>query len=288
MSEKASLTACRKDSLDLNFLDLFSSWTLPLRSFVFKLTCTVLTMGINGFFSLQNAGEHKVTLAIYSGVPDPVWSVHSRHDSFKRMKEHLHRARTTGKIFRHQHMPAILGYKGFLVHPPEAEEAELAVGQETKELQKLLLETMPEGLISEDLRQKILQAIESTSVPHPSSVPLEAQRASPQEVSQASRKGYKAKKIQHYAPKLDLDRWNTYPLVLLNNNCYNYANDKITNSFAQPGRASGHPLGQLTPEELLEASESDGLLKMDVGPDDPCPEAPEQPNCLVALFVATG
>jgi len=228
-----------------------------------------------------------VTLAIYSGVPDPVWSVNSGHDSFKRMKEHLHSARTTGNIYRYQHMPAILGYKGFLVHPPEAEEAELVVGQETKEIQKLLLETMPEGLISEALRQTVLQAIESTSVPHPSSVPLETQRAALKEVLQPSRKEYKAEQIQHYAPKLNLARWNTY-CVQPNNNCYNYANDKITNSFAQPGRASGHMYAALTPDELLKASESDGLVKMNVGPEEPCPEAPEQPNCLVALFVAQG
>ena len=226
---------------------------------------------------------------IYSGVPDPTWSVHPRHDSFKTMKEHLHHARTTRKIYRHQTMPAILGYKGFLVHPPQAEEAELVVGQETKELQKLLLETMPAGLISEGLLQKVLHAIESTSVPHPSSELLgKSQRASLQEVSQASRKGYEAEKIQHYAPKLNLDRWNTEDLVRQKNNCYNYANDKITNSFAQPGTASGRPYGALTPEELLQASESDGLVKLDIGPHDPCPEAPEQPNCLVALFVAPG
>lgn len=229
-----------------------------------------------------------MTLAIYSGVPDPVWWVHSGHESFKRVKEHLHHARTTGKTYRHQHMPSILGYKGFLVHPPEAEEAELVVGQETKELQKLLLETMPEGKISHALRQKILRAIESGSVPHPG-VPLAAQRASLQEVSQAPSKGYKPDEvIQHYAPKLNLDRWNTYDLIRGNNNCYNYANDKITNSFAQPGTASGHPYGQITAEEMLRACESDGLVKMDVGPDDPCPEAPEQPNCLVALVVAEG
>jgi len=229
-----------------------------------------------------------VTLAIYSGVPDPVWWVHSGHDSFNKMKDHLHGARTTRNLYRHQHMPATLGYKGFLVHPPEAEEAELVVGQETKEFQRLLLETMPEGLIPEALREKISQAIELTSVPHPSNAPLEAQRTSHQEVSQASSKEYKTDRIQHYAPKLNLDRWNTYSIIQTKNNCYNYGNDKITNSFAQPGRASGHPYGAITPEELLKASESDGLVKMNVEPEDPCPEAPEQPNCLVALFVAPG
>ena len=229
-----------------------------------------------------------MTLVIYSGVPDPVWSVDSGHDGFKIMKEHLHRARTTGKILRHQDMPSILGYKGFLVHPPEAEEPELAVGQETKELQKLLLKTMPEGLISKDLRQKILQEIESTRVPHPSSAPLGAQRASLQEVSQAPRKRDIAGKIQHYAPKLNLYRWNTEALVRGYNNCYNYANDKITNSLAQPGTASGRPATQITRDALLRSSISDGLLQIDVKPEDPCPEAPEKPNCLVALFVAPG
>ena len=65
------------------------------------------------------------------------------------------------------------------MHPPEAKEAELVVGQETKELPKLLLETAPEGLISDALRQKILQAIESTSVP------LQTESAPRQEVLQA-------------------------------------------------------------------------------------------------------
>lgn len=86
-----------------------------------------------------------MTLAIYSGVPDPVWWVHSGHESFKRVKEHLHHARTTGKTYRHQHMPSILGYKGFLVHPPEAEEAELVVGQETRSYKSYCLKPCQKG-----------------------------------------------------------------------------------------------------------------------------------------------
>lgn len=40
-------------------------------------------------------------------------------------------------------------------------------------------------------------------------------------------------------PPFDPGKWNSDPVVLRNNNCYNYANDKITNTFAQPGRGSG-------------------------------------------------
>lgn len=224
-----------------------------------------------------------MTLAIFSGVPDPVWTVHSGHESFKKFKEHLHNARTTRKIYRHEHMSSVLGYKGFLVHPPKAAEDELVVGHETKELQKLLLETMPEGLMPTTLRQKILHAIEDGSVSH------QTQMASREDFLQDPSKGTKDEKaILHYAPKVNLARWNSYSLVRLNNNCYNYAENNITNSFAQPGYASGNPITSLTPQGVLRASESDGLVKMDVAPSDPCPPAPKQPNCLVALTVAEG
>ena len=44
----------------------------------------------------------------------------------------------------------------------------------------------------------------------------------------------------------------------------------------------------MTAEDLIKACESDGLVKMDVDPSAPCPEAPPQPNCLIALLVAEG
>lgn len=228
-----------------------------------------------------------MTLAIYSGRPDPVWTIHSRHESFKGIKDHLHNARANGTTYRHEHMPSTLGYKGFLVHHPEDEQAHLIVGRETAVFQKLLLDSMPQGLISDALRQKILQAIHSGAVS--ANVPGGSQPASSLEVSQfPSKRDEAVGKIQHYAPKLNLARWNNEDLIRRNNNCYNYANDKITNSFAQPGEASGHPIGSLTPEDVLLSAESDGLEKMNVAPTDPCREAPQQPNCLVSLAVAEG
>ena len=82
--------------------------------------------------------------------------------------------------------------------------------------------------------------------------------------------------------------WNDIPAAQLNNNCYNYANDKITNSYAQPGTASGAPFKSITAKAMLRASESVGLVKLGVAPKDPCPKAPQQPKCLVALVVAEG
>lgn len=107
-----------------------------------------------------------MTLAIYSGVRDPVWTVHpDSHRNFSKIKRHLQTARNEGKSYRHDHMPSIVGYKGLLVHPPKEKDAEWVVGHETKELQKLLVETMPKGLIPDNLYQTILEAIESKSAP---------------------------------------------------------------------------------------------------------------------------
>ena len=64
-----------------------------------------------------------MTLVIYSGLPDPVWFVHSRHWSFKEMKEHLDNARDKNTTYRHEHIPSILGYRGSLLSGSPARRA---------------------------------------------------------------------------------------------------------------------------------------------------------------------
>src|SRR5262249_10256551 len=44
-----------------------------------------------------------------------------------------------------------------------------------------------------------------------------------------------------------------------NNNCYNYANNKVTNTFAQPGRGSGSMFATLTGQDVGAAAVRDGL-----------------------------
>jgi len=61
------------------------------------------------------------------------------------------------------------------------------------------------------------------------------------------------------APAYDPAYWNDDPVRLANNNCYNYANNNATNTFAQPGRASGHMYTALQCKNVFTAAESDGL-----------------------------
>ena len=99
----------------------------------------------NNVISFYYAEKHVVTLAIYIGLSDPVWTINSSDKSSKEVKEHLNDARSRRSTHRQEHIPSVLGYKGFLVHSPAAEQDELVVGQETSVPQKLLLETMQKG-----------------------------------------------------------------------------------------------------------------------------------------------
>ena len=241
-------------------------------------------------FISETIGEYKVTLLIYSGLPDPVWTIGSQNEKFQQIKELLDNARAKGNIFGYKNIPPLLGFRGFLVQQSGAHGEELILGKETGDLQKLLLNTMPEESIKENLRLKILQAIDlgavSPKVPDATQDSLAS--VSSQVPSKEDKGGVGV--IQHYAPKYNPDRWNKNQVILRYNNCYNYANQKITNSFAQPGYASGYkPYPYpMTPGNVIKACESDGLVKMDVDPSAPCPKAPPQPNCLIALLVAKG
>lgn len=50
---------------------------------------------------------------------------------------------------------------------------------------------------------------------------------------------FRPKPVCPCAPAADLDAWNANPAVTGNNNCYNYGTNHRTDTFAQPGKASG-------------------------------------------------
>ena len=77
--------------------------------------------------------------------------------------------------------------------------------------------------------------------------------------------------------------WNNNQTILRNNNCYNYASNKRTDTFAQPGRGCGHIYTAITCPEMTRASLCDRLhRRYDCFPDS------EKPRYLVALVVAPG
>jgi hypothetical protein len=77
--------------------------------------------------------------------------------------------------------------------------------------------------------------------------------------------------------------WNNDPNIRSRNNCYNYASNKRTDTFAQPGRGSGQIYTAITCPAVSQAALRDGLNRRYV-----CFPDSEKPRYLVALVVAPG
>ena len=80
----------------------------------------------------------------------------------------------------------------------------------------------------------------------------------------------------------EADHWND-PTHIRCNNCYAYAANRRTDTFAQPGRASGREPASFTFEEIMEAAVNDGAVDAANGAN-----ATEAPRYLVALFIWPG
>jgi hypothetical protein len=76
--------------------------------------------------------------------------------------------------------------------------------------------------------------------------------------------------------------WNNSIQIRSNNNCYNYSNNKRTDTFAQPGRAAGATWTVLECNNVRTAAVADGLVAV-AGPNN-CPKK----ECTLALVVDPG
>ena len=77
------------------------------------------------------------------------------------------------------------------------------------------------------------------------------------------------------------ERWNDFSTVLSSNNCYNYANDEVTMTFAQPGRACGEQYGEISCAAVMAAALCDGLVELP-DPQGACPAGTHRAHIVVA------
>ena len=69
-----------------------------------------------------------------------------------------------------------------------------------------------------------------------------------------------------YEPPLNLAPWNDDDGVQYNNNCYNYGANKMTGTFAQPGRAGGRlRMFPATCSDVKASASTDGLIPWPAG-----------------------
>ncbi|WP_395943123.1 hypothetical protein [Brevundimonas sp.] len=184
-----------------------------------------------------------VTLHIYSGRPDPKWTL--TVEQAQALNDALLRP---GDAFGIEPSgpPSALGFRGFTIEtaskgllPTRAfiynrqltRQDDSLVTMPDHSVERFLLDSAGSA-VSDAAREVVLQALDGFQNP-----PAPNALAAP-----------------HYDP----GRWNDDPFIMRNNNCYNYANDLITNSFAQPGRGSGQMYTQFSCDNVGAASVRDG------------------------------
>lgn len=196
-----------------------------------------------------------VTLNVFSGRPNPVWivpdDVAEEFDSRISSLNLRTRLKPSGLF-------GGLGYRGFSVR--RNDESTMAyvhggmvdTGQGSptlvandRALERWLLSTAGDAITAQ-VREHVEESLNS---------PVDLEAALPPEPAGATCHPCAAADAPTYNPGM----WNT-PAVQPHNNCYNYANNQITGTFAQPGRASGHPITSLANcASPSAASVSDGL-----------------------------
>ena len=216
-----------------------------------------------------------VTLDMYSGIPNPSWEI-SEVDAAKlstllAKKRTLSDSASPGSLAR-------LGYRGLILTSTPGTGIPLKLRAFDGILESSGLET-PSFVDHDSELESFLLACAGSALKADELQFIEA------EIQKNARGGI-ASNFQGFEllsiPPYDPDKWNNDLTVLRNNNCYNYGNDTITNTVAQPGRGSGQT-GPYPPScaETGSAAVRDGLTMI------PDPNITPAQGHIAALVVST-
>ena len=215
------------------------------------------------YIEISNSTKYfHVTLVVFSGLPDPTWLISGTTKVFDKIQYALKKDQGLDP----SKMPNRLGYRGFLVRAENDKKEYLILGNSTIKLQNTLLNSIPRGSISPKVKRYLVKTIRTVQ-------PLTITHSHPITKGRAT--------IPNLATR---SFWNR-PFVRITNNCYNYATDEPTYTFAQPGRGTGQEFAVVTGVAVRQAAERDGLIPYYHANHNPPPMPLQPKRHLVALFV---
>lgn len=244
----------------------------------------------------------KITVDIFSGRPNPSWIVADEGEARDLLRE---LGREQGLLAEEAPVEAGLGLRGFEVEPLDDElgsDYDLngsiylparggRGGSRAQELAERLLATEGRGTpaasvagaeaqpLDPTVRDLIASQLRESAGGRTSSEDSRETAPPPPAEDEASTAATCQIEVGAFNPGF----WNNDANVRANNNCYNYASNKRTNTFAQPGLGCGHMYTALTCPAVTQAALCDGLhRRFTCFPDS------EKPRYLVALVVAPG
>ncbi|KXJ12767.1 hypothetical protein AC249_AIPGENE12846 [Exaiptasia diaphana] len=225
--------------------------------------------GLSTFcFALGAMPVFDVSVEYFSGKTNPKWKLDQSSPNYTEISNLYTVAEKSKQLFTLENMPSVLGYRGFVLSDGK-DTYVLVVGQKTVQLQKLLLESAPKGLLSSKLLSTLTTAIEKGIEP----ILTRRERRS-----------------TNYPPG---NTWKDVK-VLKCNNCYNYGTDRLSafhRDRGLPGLGGGLVYTDpITPVNLRNSAVLDRLIVTPaVGGNIPViPQHQQAARHLVALVVAQG
>jgi len=192
-----------------------------------------------------------VSLCVYSGRENPCWQL--SQDDVALLRSKLSSLKSTS-LEKASGLLGGLGYQGFSIASDRELDLEpsifvhlniidlgasnVSLRDEGGNLERWLLSTAGDDVVSPDLRAHVESQL-------------------PPAIAYAGGRPLRAKSLE--VPRYEPNAWNSDSNIRTNNNCYNYANNKVTNTFAQPGRGTGQIFGSLAGRDVAAAAVRDGL-----------------------------
>ena len=209
-----------------------------------------------------------ITLNIFSGRPNPCWFLNEAVTS--ELRDRLYRKPTL--VSGAPNNLAGLGYRGIEVRFGNSVEPLYVYGgivrttggspsllDANREIERFLLDSMPKdgrglGVILTKKTYHIIREYIEKELAVPIG-PIKFIKWDPPPIN-----GNCPPNVAPCAPPYEPGlMWNFHPTQPYNN-CYNYANDKVTNTFAQPGNYHSAQYSALTCASVKPAAIADGLL----------------------------
>jgi hypothetical protein len=193
-----------------------------------------------------------VTLHVFSGVPDPSWELTDAQ--VQELADRIGQLKQTTML----KPPGIiggLGYRGFSINAVREKNLDphIYLHAGIVDLDRFDLNRIADNA---DLETWLLSTGAQSVDPGVVTFVQSELTGHSKPISPASAPTFSIMTVPPYDP----GKWNNDPSIRTRNNCYNYANDKITNTFAQPGRGSGQMFTAIDCGNVGAAAQRDGQI----------------------------
>jgi len=200
------------------------------------------------------ANEKTVELVVYSGRENPSFTLSGQ--KLEEFNQIINKNNLEKKVVKRE-----LGYRGLIIYDNEGNLENIIQG--VPEAEDFILDEFENEIprtVCNHIKEKIVETKKNQS-------PWAGYQSDI--LKNATDEDYASGVVCNYPPirgpqtrpeyNPKIDGCGCFESMATKNNCYNYATDIVTNTFAQPGKAKGKKFRDFTCKEMIAGARADGL-----------------------------